>query len=320
MVSNETEDESLPCFVAAAQIFLIHGRGAYEAFMKRSPKITHIQMADCDYYPWPNRESSGKILAFLDRYLNDADNDLESVGIQMRLGHKEWYWRKESNWPVPDTQYTKWHLQADGGLALNLDNAPEKRFPYSSRSPHSGKSGVSFHSPAFTEDVNFAGHFAATLGISSAATEMDVVATLWPVDEHGNVVPYDAKGEPEALAKGMLRASHRKLDPAKSLPFRPYHTHTQEDHAPLEPDEVVQVQIEMFPSAGRVCEGWHLRLDVTPSESQPDIAGYEAPKFRIFYGEEHDEVTNTVHVGGGLDNFFLCPMVPVKDGPRNVQY
>lgn len=88
MVSNETEDEGLPCFVAAAQIFLIHGRGAYETFMKRSPKITHIQMADCDYYPWPNRESSGKILAFLDRYLNDADNDLESVGIQMRLGHK----------------------------------------------------------------------------------------------------------------------------------------------------------------------------------------------------------------------------------------
>lgn len=318
-ISNETPDEGLPCFTAAAQIFMIHGRGAYEAWMKRNPEITHLQLLDCDYYPWSNRESSGKILAFLDRYLKGAKNELEPVGAQVRLGNKEWYWRKDSTWPLPDTKYVKWHLNADGGLALDPETTSAKQFSYSSKSPSTGKSGVSFHSAPFTEDVEFAGHFVTNVNVSASVPEMDLVATLWPVDEYGFVVPFGAKGEPEALAKGVLRVSHRKLDPVKSLPFRPFHTHLQEDHAPLKQGEVVPVQVEMFPSTGRVCKGWHLRLDLTPSEHQPDIPGYVSPRFRVYYGEQHDEAVNSVHIAPDLENFILCPSVPLKDGPRNVQ-
>ncbi|KAJ6103805.1 Alpha/Beta hydrolase protein [Penicillium sp. IBT 16267x] len=266
------DQADIPCFLAASQIFTIHGRGAYEAWRARSPDNTHLQLVNCDYYPWPSREAAGKILQFLDHHLKGNEQSKpEPVGIQVRLGYGKY-----------------------------------------------GKSGISFYSSIFDEDVEFAGHFSAALTISSSASDADFVVTLWPVDGEGQVVPLSTKCLPEPLARGFLRASHRKTDPSKTLPERPWHTHTEADHAPLSLGEIVQVDIEMFPSAAKIRKGWKLRVDISPSEVQPDIPGYIDPGMRVSYGELHENGTDTVHVGGGRVNYVLCPTVPVKEGYPNV--
>ncbi|KAH6722474.1 X-Pro dipeptidyl-peptidase C-terminal non-catalytic domain-containing protein [Leptodontidium sp. 2 PMI_412] len=318
-ISTRTDQHDLPCFLAAPQIFIIHGRGAFEAWRIRRPENTHLQLVDCNYYAWASREASGKILQFLGRHLKGSEYpNLERVGIQMRLGYNKWYWRKENNWPVPGTQYTKWHLGVDGGLSTQDSSGPEKAFSYSSKTALSGKSGVSFISTAFETDVEFAGHFKAVLSISSSSSDADVAVSLWAVSPDGVIVPYSSAGLPEPLAKGFLRASHRKTDPTKSLPERPWHTHTQADNALLNPDEVVELEIEIFPAAGRVRKGWKLRVDVSPSEHQPDIPGYSPVEMRVWYGEGHDEGTNTVHVGGDRANYIYCPVVPLKEEYPNI--
>jgi predicted acyl esterase len=309
----------LPCFLAASQIFIIHGRAAYEAWRLRKAENTHLQLADCNYYPWPSREAAGKILLFLNHHLKGVEYPhLERVGIQMRLGDKAWYWRKENDWPVPGTLYQKWHLNVDGNLTEGVSASPATQLDYSSKAPRSGKSGLSFYSTPFEEDVEFAGHFAAVLTISSSAPDADVVVTLWAVDEAENIVRYGSNGLPEPLAKGFLRASHRKIDPTKSLPERPWHTHLEEDNAPLRIGDVVPLNIEIFPAAGRIRSGWKLRVDVTPSEHQPDIPEYTAPEMRMWYGESHEEGVNSIHIGDGNQNFVLCPVVPVKQGYPNL--
>jgi hypothetical protein len=319
-VSTKPAKDGLPCFLAASQIFIIHGRGAYEAWRVRNPENTHLQLVDCDYFSWPNHEAAGKILQFLDCHLKGVNSrDLEKVGIQMRLGNKQWYWRTETNWPVPGTQYTKWYLGGDGNLSTDLEKGPEQRFAYSTKvSPTGQKSGVSFQSLPFENDVEFAGHFTAILNVSSSMPDADVVVTLWPVDQHGNVVPFGAHGDPEPLAKGFLRASHRKTDPSKSLPERPWHTHKLEDNAPLNVDEVVVIDVEIYPAAGRVRKGWKLRLDISPSEEQPDIPGYKPIEMRTWYGESLEEGVNAVHVGGDKISYITCPVVPFKQGYPNV--
>ncbi|PVH84280.1 alpha/beta-hydrolase [Cadophora sp. DSE1049] len=319
-LSTKPEQVDLPCFLAGSQIFIIHGRGAYEAYRTLSSEHKHLQLVDRDYYPWPSHEAMGKITQFLDRHLRGVDYvNLERVGVQMRLGFQKWYWRKESDFPLPGTQYTKFHLQTDGSLASSIDTGAPKKFEYSTKSGSSGqKCGISFHSAPFETDVEFAGHFAAKLNISSSVLEADIVVSLWAIDEKGNIVPYGAKGEPEPLAKGFLRASHRKLDLEKSRPERPWHTHTEEVHAPLKKDEVVSVDVEMFPAAGRICKGWRLRVDVAPAEVQPDIPGYSPLAMRRFYGEENEEAMNAVHVGLDLPSYVLCPVVPLKQGYCNV--
>lgn len=302
---------TLPCFLGASQIFIIHGRGAYEAFRDMKSEHKHLRLVDHNYYPWASHEASGKILQFLDRHLRGAEYvNLERVGIQMRLGNREWYWRTEADWPVPATQYTRWHLRGDGSLSTSPESGPKQRLEYSSKAPVGGKkSGVSFQSSPFEKDMEFAGHFTVTLSVSSSMSDADVIVTLWPVDEQGKVVPFGAKGEPEPFAKGFLRASHRKTDPPKSLPERPWHTHAPDDYAPLAVDEVVSIEVEIFPAAGRIRKGWLLRLDISPSEDLPDIPGYDPLPMRAFYGEDKEEGTKCCPCGwqsGGLHHVPCC--------------
>ncbi|KAH6615397.1 Alpha/Beta hydrolase protein [Boeremia exigua] len=308
----------IPCFLAASQIFMLHGRAAYEAWMVRRPENTHLQLVDSNYFSWPSREVASKILQFLNHYLK-GEHILppERVGIQMRLGNQAWSWRKERNWPVPGTQYTKWHL-TESGLSTLPPSAgfAETRFGYQTKATPIRKSGVSFQSPQFMEDVDLAGHFTTVLSVSSTAPDADVVALLWAVDEAGLAVSYGAHSlEPEPIAKGFLRVSHRKLDTEKSTPWRPVHTHTKEDLAHLRgADDVAEIAIEMFPAACRVRKGWALRLDICPSEYQPDIPGYKPAVMRQFYGELFEgDATDGVHVGGDRNNYILCPVVPLSE-------
>jgi len=323
MLQNPTKlSVDVPCFVAASQIFMIHGRGAYEAWLARRPDNTHLQLVDCDYYSWGSRESAAKITQFLDHHLKTKEIAApERVGIQVRLGNKSWYWRKEKNWPVPGTQYVMWYINTDKSLSLAPPTGTdsEVRLSYPARSPSEGKSGVSFFSSPFEEDVDMAGHFKAALNISSTATDADINIMLWAVDSSGSVVAYGAHGQPEPLAKGFLRVSHRKTDPALSLPYRPWHTHKEEDIQPLKgPEDVVQVEVEILPAAARVRKGWSLRLDVLPSEDQPDIPGYTAPPMRHWYGEVNSEAaTDALHVGGGRVNYIMCPVVPKRENFPN---
>lgn len=319
MISTKLLAPDVPCFLAASQIFIIHGRGAHEAWRLRNPENTHLQLVDCNYYSWPSREASRKVLQFLDHHLKgSAYPQLERVGIQVRLGDKAWYWRKEKDWPVPGTQYKRFHLDHGGSLSEVTSTGPEERLTYSSLAPKSGKSGLSFHSAPFTEDIEFAGYFSAVLSFSSSARDADVVVTLWAVNEEGSIVRYGHKGEHEPLAKGFLRASHRKLDPSNSLPERPLHTHKEEDIALLHPEEVVQLDVEIFPAAGRLQRGWKLRVDITPSEDQPEIDGYAPPEMRVWYGEDQTDGKDTIHIGQGFQNFIQCPVVPVKNGYPNL--
>lgn len=320
MLDSKPEDSAeIPCFLAASQIFMIHGRGAYEAWIARQQHNTHLQLVDSDYYSWPSREASGKIVQFLNHHLKTEDCTApERVGIQMRLGNQAWYWRKERNWPVPGTEYTQWHFTTDGKLTTTPPvGASETRFQYPARSPRAGKSGASFSSAPFSEDLELAGHFVAVLSISSTAPDADVAVILWAIDETGRAVAYgSSSSEPEPLAKGFLRASHRKLDASKCLPWRPWHTHTHDDLAPLRgPDDVVEVAVEIPPAAARIHTGWTLRVDICPSEDQPDIPGYAPPAMRSWYGETcGGEAVDFINVGGDRVNYILCPVVPKMEG------
>ncbi|KAJ5734120.1 Alpha/Beta hydrolase protein [Penicillium malachiteum] len=322
MRTRPEQSLDVPCFVAASQIFMIHGRGAYEAWLARRPENTHLQLVDCDYYSWPSRESAAKIIQFLNHYLKTTECPVpERVGIQVRLGDASWYWRKEKSWPVPGTQYVNWYLDHKQGLSQNrpTETDPETQFSYPSRSPPQGKSGASFHSAPFEEDADMAGHFTAVLNISSTAEDADVNVMLWAVDAAGRVVAYGSHGEPEPLAKGFLRVSHRKTDPSLSLPWRPWHTHKTEDLQPLKgADDVVRVEVEIMPAAARVQKGWSLRLDVLPSDDQPDIPGYTATPMRLWYGENSTSTaSDAVHVGGNRLSYITCPIVPKRENyPR----
>jgi predicted acyl esterase len=62
------------------------------------------------------------------------------------------------------------------------------------------------------------------------------------------------------VAQGWLRASHRRLDPTLSTPWRPYHSHERKE--PLRPGEIVPLDIELWPTSVVVPAGYRLALTV----------------------------------------------------------
>lgn len=307
-------------------MFFFHSRSPYEVWRKVASTDKALEIVDSNYYPWPNLESltANKLLNFAERHLKGIEpkENLEPVGLQMRIGYGDWYWRKETDWEVPGTKYIDWHLHADGTLSREnpATNGSITALSYPADiEPKSDKAGLSFVSEPLETDVELAGHFAATLHISSTSNDADVVVSIWAIDEKDKLVRFSIGPNLEPFATGLLRASHRKTDPRKSLPARPWHTHKEEDYAPLKEGEVVEVNVEICPSTARLRAGWRLRVDILPSEVHPDAPTFHATRPRSWIREYHDGATNTVHLGGGFQNFVRLPMVPLKEvGPINV--
>lgn len=322
-VNIQLEKLDIPVFIGAAQMLIYHHRGPYEAFRRVASKDKHLQIADTNYYSWPNRETVHKLYLFAERHLKGVEHsDLETVGLQMRIGHGDWYWRTEADWEIPGTEYVDWHLHTDGSIAPETPPGGEdvRVLTYHADvQPKGSSAGVSFVSRPFDTDVELAGHFAATLNISSSSHDADVVVSLWVLDEDGKIVRFQVGPAPAPLVSGFLRASHRKTDPERSFPARPWHTHREKDYAPLRDGEVVEVNVELCPATARIREGWRLRVDILPTEDQPNIPGYQAPKGRSWVKDYHDGAQNSLHLGGNLQNFIRLPIVPLKEvGALNV--
>src|SRR4029079_16276961 len=57
---------------------------------------------------------------------------------------------------------------------------------------------------------------------------------------------------------GWLRASHRKLDPALTLPHRRYHSHDEKQ--PLTPRHACDLEVEIWPTCIVVPKGYRIGL------------------------------------------------------------
>ena len=127
------------------------------------------------------------------------------------------------------------------------------------------------------------------------------------------------------IAQGWLRASHRKLDKALSLPYRPYHAH--DEIQKLTPNEVYELDIEVWPTCVVVPEGYRIGLTVRGRDyewSGGTVKGlgnlnavftgvgpfrHNDPRDRpaaVFGGDV------TLHLGPDRQAYVLLPIIPPK--------
>ena len=90
---------------------------------------------------------------------------------------------------------------------------------------------------------------AATLYVSTTAKDADLFLTVRAYDTAGKEHLIVAASEFNApLAQGWLRASHRKLDPGKSHPWQPVHTHDELQF--LQPGTVYELEVLALEASG----------------------------------------------------------------------
>src|SRR5262249_42868633 len=149
--------------------------------------------------------------------------------------------RAEKDWPIPRTRWTKYHLDPGYNLSTKAPVASGK-ITFDALGD-----GVTFLTPPVETETEITGPIAAKLHISSSTNDADLSLGVRVLSPNLKEVVFQGALDPHTpIAQGWLRASHRKLDKKLSLPFRPYHTHSEKQ--PLKRGEVYELDIEIWPT------------------------------------------------------------------------
>lgn len=309
----------------------LHLRGNTEAYLCAESKHKKLRIHTGDHFrPFHSNEGKVDQLRFFDYWLKGMQNgimDEPPIKLEIRTGgsKKPYAFRFENEWPLARTQWTKMYFSIEKDRSPEESHTegrliPEKmsatrKISYSGSNPNKagigsgssapgiGRSGISFVTDPMAHDTEITGPLMANVWVSSTAEDMDVMVTLRNIDPDGNeVFELGQQGQPVVLTKGWLRASHRKLDAAKSLPYRPYHAHNE--RLWLEPDVPVECQIEIISTCIVLKKGHQLRVDIHAQDS----AG--SGNFTHFHADYNEEAMHTFHSGGTMNSYILLPIIP----------
>src|SRR5262249_30857806 len=153
------------------------------------------------------------------------------------------------------TRWTRLYLSpADGALTAEP--------PFAGHVTYAGfGDGVTFLAGPLEAETELTGPAAAKLFVSSESADADLFVILRVFSPAMKAVTFKGALAPHTpVAQGWLRASHRKLDAQLTLPFRPYHTHDEKQ--PLSPGEIVELDVEIWPTSIVVPAGSRLALTV----------------------------------------------------------
>ena len=286
----------------------LHLRGNTEAFFRSPSEHKRLRMHTGTHIgPFYRLEARLDQIHFFDYWLKGIDNGLMEeppVKLAIRTSADEEEWRFEHEWPLARTCWTKLFLSLEDCGRLTPD-APETagEVSYSAEGPRSDElRGASFSTTPFAEDVEITGPMNLVVSVSSTTDDMDIFVAVRNIAPDGSEVCFpNGWAQPSPASRGWLRASHRKLDQALSLPFRPYHPH--DEIQPLVPGEPTLVEVEILPMCNVFKKGHRLRLDIQPWEDDPTIR-YSHDNSDQWRGH------HTIHLGADQASYLLVPIIP----------
>ncbi|MGE5465709.1 MAG: CocE/NonD family hydrolase [Methanocella sp.] len=314
--------------------FGLHLRGNTEAYMlSKSPHKKLRMHTGSHVHPFYTEEGRRDQLRFFDHWLKGIDNGVMQeppVKLAIRHGADKFEWRYENEWPLARTQWTRLYFdlsdptpagapQTGKLVRSNPAKTSSSTYPATGLGTMGSTSaasaqvmgggikpgmGVALETAPLSEDLEVTGPLAAVLWVSSSTEDMDLFLTLRNFDPDGNeILETGQQGTPVPVAKGWLRVSHRELDPARSLPYRPYHKHQRRLY--LQPGEIVEVHVEIWPTSMVFKKGHRIRLDVQPRD------GFGSQSY-MHYHADYNAGTNTLYAGGERESYLLLPVIPAK--------
>ena len=318
-----------------------HHVGASEAYL-----ATRTADKKIDFWEdWFTRSYSQAVVAdhraFFDHWLKGVENGImqrPSVRLDIRAGDGCSYLLEADEWPIADTSYVKWYLDAapsdwagDGRRSdfrrlSSIEPNDTQSADYTAQIPPESRTGppspstallawhtgVSFIGEPLREDMVFAGYSKAKLWVSSTSRDMDIFVALRIYDEQGREVNYvgaSTMGMPTThfpLAKGWLKVSHRKIDVLRSTEYTVKHTHLEEDFAPLQDGQIVPVEIEIIPNTAVLRKGHRIRLDIQPYD------GFHHGTRHAYEPSYHDGARNAIYTGPGRQSYVQLPILPAR--------
>ncbi|HZT66964.1 MAG TPA: CocE/NonD family hydrolase [Acidimicrobiales bacterium] len=233
----------------------------------------------------------------------------------------------DRSWPLSTTRWTRYFFGAGGRLATARPSPREGSDPYLAGSGRagawtdlpgqfgasqslSGNAGqpatdanlpdeVRYQTAPFAASTAIAGPIDVTLYASSTAPDTEFYVELSDVD---------AKGRMTRLQRGMLKASHRAIDPSQTDYdaagdiIRPFHPDTNTLTALVTPGQVVRYEIEVFPVGHVFRPGHRLLLRVTAPPASDSLN---------FYTPTTPPAVDTIFHDAAHPSSVLLPFIPL---------
>lgn len=276
-----------------------HLNGNLQGFMQaKGPKKLMVNVGDPQkLFLDPKMEE--QLVRWYDYWLKGIDNGIMNeppVRIFIRNGAG---YRDEQEWPLKRAKPRNLYLAPgpsgaveslnDGKLSWEAPKAGVKPTSYTYPDPDwtfpgtgsavRGKTGLlhttrkilTFTSDPIAEDFEVTGPVVLNLFASSTSTETQFIAKIYdqpPLAPElaAAIKMVDVAPPAQLVTEGWLKASHRALDPARSTPTSPYHSHAKAE--PLEPGKVYPFQIEIWPTCWVFKQGHRIRVELMAFDQQ----------------------------------------------------
>jgi predicted acyl esterase len=300
----------------------LHPRGNFEGFMRAASKQKWLECHGIEH--WTHFYTDYGVTLqkkFFGHFLKGEKTGWDKQPkVQLQVRHiDKFVERHESAWPLRSTKWTKYFLNpADSSLST-------KRQAKKSSVTYKGLGdGVTLLTEPMKQDTEITGPIAAKLWVSSATTDADLFLIVRVFSPDMKEIVFQGALDPKTpIAQGWLRVSHRKLDKKLSLPYRPYHTHDEEQK--LKPGEVYEVDVEVWPTCIVVPAGYRIALTVRGKDYEwgggstgglktLGTAWYGCGPFQ--HNEPRDRPASvfggnvTLHAGPGRNAYLLLPVIP----------
>jgi len=302
----------------------LHTRGNFEGYLAAGSKQKWLEVhGDTHFTHFYSKYGETLQKRFFGHFLKGEDtgwNKQPRVALNIRHPHEKFVLREENEWPLARTQWTKYFLHPEPLLLT-----PDALSATTTLVYETSGDGLTFRTRPMTTSMEITGPVAAKLWLSSPTTDADVLLALRLFDPSGKEITFIGSNDPRVpVGLGWLRASHRKLDTAKSLLYRPWHTHDEE--WPLQPGKAVELDIEIWPTSIVVPAGYQLALSISGRDYEvdgKDIALPNAPYPMKGVGpflhvDPDDRPTgmfvtrNTLHFSKEQQPYLLLPIIPER--------
>jgi uncharacterized protein len=305
----------------------LHPRGNFEGFMRAASKEKWLEVHGIEHWAeFYTDYGVGLQKRFFGHFLKGLPTVWhEQPRVQLQVRHIDRFVeRGEDEWPLARTQWTRFYLDPGGPSLSRVPAKSPRRLAFDEMGD-----GVTFMSPPLAQETEITGPSAVKLFISSATSDADIFAVLRVFAPDGGEVVFQGALDPHTpIGQGWLRASHRKLDPALSTPWRPYHTH--DELQPLVPGEPVALDIEIWPTSIVVPAGYRIALTLRGRDYEHPGPGTRLSnmknEFRGCGPFLHDDPRDrppeifggktTLHLEPDRPAYLLLPLIPVKGRDR----
>ncbi len=321
------EDITIPAYVVASYTSSLHTHGTIEGYRRISSKEKWLRIHNTQEWPdFYNPKYEDDLCKFFDYYMKGIDNDWEKtpkVRISiLNPGHEDEVDRPIDDFPCPQQELRKYYLDAnDGGLHLepvqqegsvSYAGNPQNRVSFckgigggiTEKVVDTNEVSFAAFNLVFSEDTEVIGYMKLKLWVEAdMANDMDIYTRICTLDAEGNRLYHNAILYKFSGPNGMLRVSHREIDPSRSTICEPYHPHKTLMY--ISKGEIVPIEIGIWPTAQTFHKGEQLQVVV---------AGYDYLGLEGHYrsGSNYNTGNHIIHTGGKFDSHIIIPVNPNK--------